>query len=210
MRPAFATPMRHPGRSATLRLPDLDAPPPAPPPPGPTLEERLATAFEEGRSAGILEGRERGLEDALRRAEQRIAESLDAVLRLEAASREEAAALAEAGLAELARLALAVLDAAAPLESARAGPDAIIRLADALRPLLDDAPEAALHVAPTPVEAIAARLRGIPVLPDPALPEGDARLAWRDGETALDFSARRRAIREALVSQGLIQMEQDA
>jgi hypothetical protein len=78
-----------------------------------------------------------------------------------------------------------------------------------MHPLLADAPEATLFVAPTLVEAMALRVGGIPVAGDPALPESDARIAWRDGDVALDFAARQRAIREALASQGLIEMEQD-
>jgi flagellar biosynthesis/type III secretory pathway protein FliH len=199
-----------PPRRAGLSLPDFDAPPPPPEPEGPTLEQQLEAAFAAGREAGLAEGRELGMQEALRRAEQRMSDSVGVLSAHLEASRAEARALADHAVGELAALVLRVLDAAAPLAATRAAPDAIARLAAELHPLLADAPEATLFVAPTLVEAMALRVGGIPVAGDPALPESDARIAWRDGDVALDFAARQRAIREALASQGLIEMEQDA
>lgn len=195
-----------------LPLPDLARPPPpgAPPPPDPAL---LAAARQEGEAAGHAAGFAEGLAEGLRRQaaaqEAAMAASLAAIAAaLEAAAergRLEAAAAAEA----LARLLLAAMDAALPAETARCGEVLIARVAAALRPAIADRPEAVVHVAPELVARLSARLpEGPPVAADPALPPGDARIAWRDGATLVSLERRREAVRAALAAAGFAMEEE--
>jgi flagellar biosynthesis/type III secretory pathway protein FliH len=98
---------------------------------------------------------------------------------------------------------LATLDAALPKAAAQDAVALATATAAALRPALATRPEAVLYVAPALVDRVAAAVTFLPVQADPALPPGDARLAWRDGEARADLAARRRAIRDALAGLGL-------
>ena len=68
---------------------------------------------------------------------------------------------------------------------------------------------AVLRVPPALLEQARARLdsTGLPVEADPALPPGDARIAWRGGGLALVLAERRAAIREAMASLGFTDEE---
>ncbi len=192
--------------SFALPLPDLTHPPPvdAPPPPDPALLEAARAQGEaEGHARGLAEGLAEGMRRQAAAQEAAMAASLAAIAAaLDAAAergRREAAEAAEA----LASVLLAAMDAALPLEAARCGDVLIARVAEELRPAIADRPEATLHVAPALVARLAERLpEGPPLAADPAIPPGDARIAWRDGACLVALDARRAAVREALRAAG--------
>lgn len=214
--PARPTP---PSRPA-LSFPDLDAPPeppPAPPMPAPDpvpdREAETAALIEIAREAGFAEGlaegerrgrdaeaaqREAGLDGLLAATLSRIDEAL-------ARMRDEAAEQAEA----FALLLLRSLDLALPLAAAREAPAMLERLLQLLGPVAEAPTGAVLRVPPGLLEQAQARLdgTGLPVEADPALPPGDARIAWRGGGLALVLAERRAAIREAMASLGFTDEE---
>uniref|UniRef100_UPI0018DFB9A7 hypothetical protein n=1 Tax=Roseomonas rosulenta TaxID=2748667 RepID=UPI0018DFB9A7 len=106
---------------------------------------------------------------------------------------------------DVARLALAMLDAALPGLAAGNAAGLAAAFAQRLLPMLQGAPEARLLVAPGLAEATRALLgtEGIVIEEDAALPAGDARAEWRSGGAALDLAARRREIRGVLEAAGL-------
>jgi len=177
-------------------------PPPAPPPQGlDPMEEILAEtrrlAWEEGRAEGLREA-----------AAAHGALAAEAALAAAAALREGRAAAAEAAAgiaADLARLALAMLDAALPGLAAENGAALAAGFARRLAPLLETAPEARILVAPGFGEATRALLaaEGVTVEEDAALAPGDARAEWRGGGAAFDLAARRRDIGGVLAAAGL-------
>jgi flagellar biosynthesis/type III secretory pathway protein FliH len=193
-------------RGFALPLPDLSRPPPAaaPPPPDPAL---LAAIRAEGEAEGHARGFAEGMQEGLRRQAAAQEAAVAASLGTLAAAMQEAAEAGERAAAEaaeaLASLLLGAMDAALPEEAARHGDVLVARVAAALLPALADRPEATLHVAPAIVEAVAARLpSGPPVAADPALPPGDARIAWRDGAQLVSLERRRAAVRAALAAAG--------
>jgi flagellar biosynthesis/type III secretory pathway protein FliH len=192
--------------SFALPLPDLTHPPPvdAPPPPDPALLDAVRADGEaDGHARGLAEGVAEGMRRQAAAQEAAMAASLAAIAAaFDAAAergRHEAAEAAEA----LATVLLAAMDAALPLEAARCGEVLIARVAQELRPAIADRPEATLHVAPELVARLSARLpEGPPVAADPAVPPGDARIAWRDGACLVALDQRRGAVREALHAAG--------
>jgi flagellar biosynthesis/type III secretory pathway protein FliH len=187
-----------------LPLPDLDAPavPPPEPPPGPSTEELLEAARREGHAAGLREGEARG-----RAAEQASRDALAdesvriALLQLETAHSAATEAV-EACAQSLAEMLVAMVDAALPGAAAREAASLLEPLMAALGPV-EDAPEGAvLRVPPALLDHARARFgaTGLPIEPDPALPEGDARIVWRHGGLDLDLSRRRAAIRDVLAA----------
>ena len=204
-------PRAHPALRALI-LPDLDEPPPPPPAEGPGAEEIAAmldaarvAARAEGYAAGERAGREAALASEAARLDGALAE---AVAGLGTMLPEERAA-SEQRTRELALMLLRLVDAALPGAAARAAPDLLDRLLAQLGPLLE-APEGATVLVP-PDWAEAARQRlagsGLLVMADPALPPGDARIAWRGGGLSLELAARRAAIGEVLASLGLTEEE---
>lgn len=196
---ARAAPRATPAAMA-FDVPDFDAPPPPPgPDPAPAAQAAAAAALE----AQLAAAREAGFAEGEATARVIAADSLAA---REAAALERIAAALEAaraGIGEaageaaetLARLLLAALDAALPDAAARLAPEAALRLAVALRPLLEDGVAVTLRVPPGCAEAVT-RL-GEPtvvVVEDAALLPGDARAAWRGGGAAGSLMARRQAI----------------
>ncbi|MCR0980894.1 FliH/SctL family protein [Roseomonas populi] len=198
-----------------LALPDLDAldrpPPDVPEPAGPSIDEMLDAARREGHAAGLREGEARGraAEGASREAMAEEAVRI-ALLQLDEA-REAARAAADENATALAGMLLAVVDAALPGAAAREAAALLEPLMRALGPVEDAPPGATLRVPPALLEHARARFDGVglPIEPDPALPEGDARIVWRHGGLDLDLSRRRAAIREALAALDL-PMEDDA
>ena len=79
----------------------------------------------------------------------------------------------------------------------------------ALGPAEDAPAGAVLRVPPAILDVARERFgdRGLPIEADPALPEGDARLAWRHGGIALNLEDRRSAIRRVLASLNLLSEE---
>ncbi|WP_230169652.1 hypothetical protein, partial [Roseomonas sp. CECT 9278] len=121
-----------------------------------------------------------------------------------AAGHAAAAAAARDAAEEVARLALAMLDAALPGLAAGHGGALAAGFAQRLRPMLEGAPEARLLVAPGFVDATRELLGdGIAIAEDAGLAAGDARAEWRSGGATLDLAARRQAIRGVLEAAGL-------
>ena len=203
-----------------LDLPDFGLPPaPAaavpPMPSGPTqreidalLEIARETALAEGRAEGERLGREAALRDRDAAFEDAL---LGALHRVEDA-REELRRDATAHAQALGGLLLRFVDAAIPGIIGRHAPALLDQLLAALGPLEDAPPEAVLRVPPDLLEHARTRLAGrpLPVEADPALPPGDARIAWRGGSIAMLLEDRRAAIREVLLSLNLITEEAPA
>jgi flagellar biosynthesis/type III secretory pathway protein FliH len=175
----------------------LPAPEPEPDPVIAVLAEARRIAFAEGHAAGLREAE--AAAPAI--AAQAATLALDALRAGHAAAAEAARNAAE----DVARLALAMLDAALPGLAAQNGAALVAAFARRLRPMLESAPEARLLVAPGLVEATRALLgtATIAIEEDAALPPGDARAEWRSGGAALDLAARRQAIRGVLEAAGL-------
>jgi len=190
-----------------LVLPDLDAPAKPPPEeiPAPSIEEMLEAARREGHAAGLREGEARG-----RAAEQAARDALAdeairiALLQLEAA-RETARDIADQNAQALAELLVSMVDAALPGAAAREAAALLEPLMRALGPVEEAPPGAVLRVPSALLDHARTRFgaTGLPIEPDPALPEGDARIIWRDGGLELDLSRRRAALREALAAMHL-------
>ena len=187
-----------------LTLPDLDAPDAPPPdiPAPPTIEELLEGARREGHAAGLREGEARGraAEQASRdaMAEESVRIALMHLDEGRVAAQEAADRNAEA----LASLLVWMVDAALPGAAAREAAPLLEPLMRALGPLEDAPPGAVLRVPPALLDHARDRFGaiGLPIEADPTLPEGDARIAWRQGGIDLDLSRRRAAIREALAA----------
>jgi len=171
--------------------------------------ETMDALIEEARAAGHAEGYAAGIaaSDAARdAAAARAAEHALATLReADAAAR----AAAEDTATKLARLAIAMLDAALPGLAAAQAPGLAAAFAARIAPALESQPEARLLVPPGFVEETRARLglSAIAVEEDPALAPGDARAEWRAGGARLDLATRRAEIRRVLESAGLAPQE---
>ena len=209
-----------PPERPALEFPDLDAPPaPAPaapvPPADPApdreaeMEALIGIAREAGFADGLAEGERRGREAEAARREAGLdgllAATLSQVDTALARMRAEAEEQAEA----FALLLLRSLDLALPLAPAREAPAMLERLLQLLGPVTEAPAGAVLRVPPALLEQARARLdgTGLPVEADPALPPGDARIAWRGGGLALVLAERRAAIREAMASLGFTDEE---
>jgi flagellar biosynthesis/type III secretory pathway protein FliH len=191
-----------------LHLPDLDAPAIQPPeaPPEPSLEELLEVARRRGHAAGLREGEARG-----RAAEQASRDALaDEAIRAALTQLDGAADAARQAADENARaltgLLLAALDAALPGAAAREAAALLEPMMAALGPVAEAPLGATLLVPPALLDHARDRFgeTGLPVAVDPALPEGDARIAWRRGGLDLDLGRRRAVIRESLAALQLI------
>lgn len=187
-----------------LTLPDLDAPdrpvPEAPAPP--SMAELLDAARRDGHAAGLREGEARG-----RAAEQTSRDAMaDEAVRIALShldtAQEAAREMADVNARALAELLVGMVDAALPGAAAREAPALLEPLVRALGPAEDAPPGATLRVPPALLDHALARFgaTGLPIEADPGLPEGDARITWRQGGLDLDLSRRRAAIREALAA----------
>jgi flagellar assembly protein FliH len=172
-------------------------PAPEPDPVAAVLAEARRAAFADGHAQGLREGEAAARAVAARAA----ALALEALREGRAAAAEAAREAAE----DVARVALAMLDAALPGLAAEAGAGLAATFARRLEPMLQGAPEARLLVAPGFAEPTRALLgdAGITIEEDAALAPGDARATWRAGGAALDLAARRQAIRGVLEAAGL-------
>ena len=186
-------------------LPDIDGPAVgrrAKPDPAAAAEAaiaaRLAVARAEGATAGAETARAE-LEAGLRSQEMA---ALAAILATLEAGRADLALAAEAAATALARILLAALDAALPEAAARLMPDTVARLAEALRPLIEDGVPVTLRVAPGTAAAAAARITdpGFGIEEDAGLTPGDAAAAWRGGGANVSLAARRAAIAALLAT----------
>lgn len=169
---------------------------PEPDPVAAVIAEARRLAFAEGHAEGLREAAA-GLPAQGARA---AALALDALREGHAA----AAAAARDAAEDVARLALAMLDAALPGLAVGNAAGLAAAFAQRLLPMLQGAPEALLLVAPGFAEATRDLVgAGIVIVEDAALQAGDARAEWRSGGAALDLAARRQAIRGVLEAAGL-------
>jgi hypothetical protein len=165
----------------------------------------IAAVIAEARRAAFADGHAQGLREAAAAAETVAANAACLALAALREGREAAADAARDAAQEVARLALAMLDAALPGLAAQAGAGLAAAFAQRLAPMLQGAPDARLLVARGLGEPTRALLgdMGIAIEEDPALPAGDARAQWRSGGAELDLTARRREIRGVLEAAGL-------
>jgi hypothetical protein len=135
----------------------------------------------------------------------RAAESLGLVARQLAASQAASAEIAAEASRGIARVALAMLDAALPGLAAQQSATLVADFADRLRPALAFLPEAHLHIAPSLMEALRPLIGDLAVtlVPDATVAPGDARASWQGGSAEFDLAKRRVAIAEALSAAGL-------
>ena len=153
----------------------------------------LAEARDAAFSAGMAAGRE--AEQASQAAA--VAENLSRIADAVADARWAADAVAEETAAEMARLVSDVLALALPSLAERvAGQDAMA-FAARLLPALAAEPRIDIRVASSAAQDLAAQLASQPtihVTADAALPEGDVRISWRDGQAEHRNAAFRSAI----------------
>ncbi|MFN9090644.1 MAG: hypothetical protein ACK5V0_03840 [Alphaproteobacteria bacterium] len=174
--------------------------PPPPPEPDP-MEETLRAVAASAREDGFAAGRASMTEETAQRA----AESLAQIAKSLAVSQQAAAEIATEASKGVARVALAMLDAALPGLAAQQSAALVADFAERLRPALVFLPEAHLHIAPSLVEDVRALVGDLAVtlVPDAALAPGDARAVWQGGGAEFDIAARRAAMAEALNAAGL-------
>ena len=174
--------------------------PPPPPEPDP-MEETLRAVAASAREDGFAAGRASMTQEAAQRA----AESLAQIAKSLAVSQQASAEIAAEASNGVARVALAMLDAALPGLAAQQSAALVADFAERLRPALAFLPEAHLHVAPSLIEVVRTLVGDLAVtlVPDAALAPGDARAIWQGGGAEFDIAARRAAMAEALNAAGL-------
>lgn len=174
--------------------------PPPPPEPDP-MEETLRAVAASAREDGFAAGRASMTQEVANRA----AESLGLIGKQLAASQAASAEIAAEASRGIARVALAMLDAALPGLAAQQSATLVADFADRLRPALAFLPEAHLHIAPSLMEAVRPLIGDLAVtlVPDATLAPGDARASWQGGSAEFDLAKRRVAIAEALSAAGL-------
>jgi flagellar assembly protein FliH len=174
--------------------------PPPPPEPDP-MEETLRAVAAAARDDGFAAGRASMTQEAANRA----AESLALIGKQLAASQATSAEIAAEASRGIARVALAMLDAALPGLAAQQSTALVADFAERLRPALAFLPEAHLHIAPNLLEDVRALIGDLAVtlVPDAALAPGDARASWQGGGAEFDLAKRRASIAEALSAAGL-------
>ena len=177
-------------------------------PPPPVFD---TAAVEAARMGGYEDGLAEG---AARAAEAAEADLAQAVRRIAAALDDAAAtavAAAEAAAQATAELLLACLSRALPALCRRHGPAEAAAVARAILPGLRAEPAVTLRAAPETAAAVAAaiarhdedlagRLR---VVPTDALPPGDVRIDWADGEAVRDVAAIWGATAATLAASGI-------
>jgi flagellar assembly protein FliH len=174
--------------------------PPPPPEPDP-MEETLRAVAASAREDGFAAGRASMTQEVANRA----AESLALIGKQLAASQAASAEIAAEASRGIARVALAMLDAALPGLAAQQSATLVADFADRLRPALAFLPEAHLHIAPSLMEALRPLIGDLAVtlVPDATVAPGDARASWQGGSAEFDLAKRRVAIAEALSAAGL-------
>jgi flagellar assembly protein FliH len=174
--------------------------PPPPPEPDP-MEETLRAVAASAREDGFAAGRASMTQETANRA----AESLALIAKHLAANEAASADIAADASRGVARVALAMLDAALPGLASQQSADLVADFAERLRPALGFLPEAHLHVAPGLIEDVRALVGDLAVtlVPDATLAPGDARASWQAGGAEFDLAKRRLAIAEALSAAGL-------
>lgn len=162
-------------------------------PMGAAVSAMLAEARDGAFNAGMAAGRE--AEQASR--ETAMAESLSRIADAVADARWAADAVAEQTAAEMARLVSEVIAHALPSLAAQVARRDVMAFAAGLLPALAAEPRIDIRVAPGVTPALTEQLATQPtihVAADPALPEGDVRIGWRDGQAEHRHAAFRSAI----------------
>jgi flagellar biosynthesis/type III secretory pathway protein FliH len=162
-------------------------------PMGAAVSAMLAEARDDAFNAGMAAGRE--AEQASR--ETAMAESLSRIADAVADARWAADAVAEQTAAEMARLVSEVIAHALPSLAAQVARRDVMAFAAGLLPALAAEPRIDIRVAPGLTPALTEQLATQPtihVAADPALPEGDVRIGWRDGQAEHRHAAFRSAI----------------
>jgi flagellar biosynthesis/type III secretory pathway protein FliH len=162
-------------------------------PMGAAVSAMLAEARDDAFNAGMAAGRE--AEQASR--ETAMAESLSRIADAVADARWAADAVAEQTAAEMARLVSEVIAHALPSLAAQVARRDVMAFAAGLLPALAAEPRIDIRVAPGVTPALTEQLATQPtihVAADPALPEGDVRIGWRDGQAEHRHAAFRSAI----------------
>lgn len=174
--------------------------PPPPPEPDP-MEETLRAVAAAAREDGFAAGRASMTQEVANRA----AESLGLIGKQLAASQAASAEIAAEASRGIARVALAMLDAALPGLAAQQSATLVADFAERLRPALAFLPEAHLHIAPNLIDDVRALIGDLAVtlVPDATLAPGDARASWQGGGAEFDLAKRRAAMAEALSAAGL-------
>ena len=174
--------------------------PPQPPESDP-MEETLRAVAASAREDGFAAGRASMTQEAAHRA----ADSLAQITKCLAASQQASADIATEASRGVARVALAMLDAALPGLAAQQSAALVADFAERLRPALGFLPEAHLHIAPGLIEDVRALVGDLAftLVPDPTLVPGDARATWQGGGAEFDLANRRLAIAGALSAAGL-------
>ena len=174
--------------------------PPPPPEPDP-MEETLRAVAAAAREDGFAAGRASMTQEVANRA----AESLGLIGKQLAASQAASTEIAAEASRGIARIALAMLDAALPGLAAQHSATLVADFAERLRPALAFLPEAQLHIAPNLIDDVRALIGDLAVtlVPDATLAPGDARASWQGGGAEFDLAKRRAAMAEALSAAGL-------
>ena len=162
-------------------------------PMGAAVSAMLAEARDDAFNAGMAAGRE--AEQASRKTA--MAESLSRIADAVADARWAADAVAEQTASEMARLVSEVIAHALPSLAAQVARRDVMAFAAGLLPALAAEPRIDIRVAPGVAPALAEQLATQPtvhVAADPALPEGDVRIGWRDGQAEHSHAAFRSAI----------------
>lgn len=184
------------------------APPPEPEVIEPTFSaDDLAMARDEARLQGRTEA-EHGLAAARVRMLDLIAAGL-------ADAREAAAAVAEARADTIGRIMLSAMVACLPALCSRHGAIELRALVQAVLPELVDEPRITVRVNPQMAAAMNAEITAldpdlaerIVLLPTDAMPPGDARITWQDGQAIRDAGQARRLLEDALAALGLLERE---
>jgi flagellar biosynthesis/type III secretory pathway protein FliH len=174
--------------------------PPPPPEPDP-MEETLRAVAATAREDGFAAGRASMAQEAANRA----AESLGQIAKNLAASHEAATDIATEASKGVARVALAMLDAALPGLAAQQGATLVADFAERLRPALAFLPAAHVYVNPALIEDVRQLIGDLAVTlaAEATIAPGDARASWQGGGAEFNLAARRKAIAEALSAAGL-------
>lgn len=180
---------------------DVAAKAPPPPPEPDPIEETLRAVAAAAREDGFAAGRASMSEEVAQHAAESVAQIAKSLHAAEAMANDIASDAAKG----VARIALAMLDAALPGLAARHSATLVADFAERLRPALSFLPAAHLHVAPSLVQDIQALIGDLAVtlVADPSIAPGQARAVWQGGGASFDLAARRAAIKAALSAAGL-------
>jgi flagellar biosynthesis/type III secretory pathway protein FliH len=190
----------------------LDDPPESAKPKPPPITQADVTAAQE---KAYAEGFENGLAQAAADRAEVTSRMLRVIAeRLETADA-EARSMAEKCAESVARLLLGTLASMLPATCARHGETEVVAAMRAILPALSHEPRIILRVSPHVVDAVSQELEHmgtemaekISLTPTDAVPPGDVRVSWEDGEATRDARALWRDIAETLAPLDLFPVE---